>query len=766
MKTESPTRIPLGRALLWFLLANALLLPLIFGGALWGNALLAPLDIPPALFPHYRHVDPDQDPVPANHFIVDGIFYDLPVQKTVYDAYQRGEIPWWDPYSLGGRPLLADAHINGTDPFRVIFYHLLPFELAFNWTRIAHFLFAGLAMLLLLRHLGFRLDTCVLLALAHEFAGGFAMNISHPWIQASFLYYPFLWLLWDGAWGRMFGWRDGVAGLLAAGVFYSGNLQSHTYLPLFALAFCLGYASKSPGAWKRALAIVATTGFIGACLAAPVLLNQLELYVLGVRLTPPLAENSLWKSWLSGIASLSAIYPWMFGTFRTLDVGKWIGESGLGFSVYAGSVVFCLALVGLFPRTNSAPSPAKRMAVWLLALYFGLVLSTPLKAFLYTRSSGLALLGMIVLAGFTVEWLRSFLPASNLTRRAGIWIIAVTAAIVVSSHVGAWLVYPRLIDSVRTMVLERRESSGPSVGLREFQIRNWPREVTFRNPEPLFAAAGLLALSLVLWRPSLRQRHGAWTALLLLNAVPVVLFAHRFIPRHSVELWHRLEAGGPELRRVALAMRAEERLLDLAPQSVAQLFPNELQHLQRIRTVHGYAAVQPRSIANVNVAARPEFQNEVADWIYETSADASTSGVLREISAPGLARFHWRQAIPRSFRVESHGLNRIRVTFEPGAAGELLWTDSHFPGWRATLDGRGTALQFVPPVFSAITIPADARELVLLYRPTFLRLGSGLAVIGLAGMAVCLWAGRRKPWPRSGAAGNSGFGTGLGRNFI
>ena len=87
------------------------------------------------------------------------------MQKTIYDGYRRGEIPWWDPYSFAGRPLLADAHVNGTDWIRVLLYRLLPFEAAYNWTRLAHFLITGLGMLLLLRAFNFELFVSVRLLL-------------------------------------------------------------------------------------------------------------------------------------------------------------------------------------------------------------------------------------------------------------------------------------------------------------------------------------------------------------------------------------------------------------------------------------------------------------------------------------------------------------------------------------------------------------------------------------------------------------------------
>ena len=34
--------------------------------------------------------------------IIDGVGYDLPMQRTVYESYHRGDIPRWDPYTCGG----------------------------------------------------------------------------------------------------------------------------------------------------------------------------------------------------------------------------------------------------------------------------------------------------------------------------------------------------------------------------------------------------------------------------------------------------------------------------------------------------------------------------------------------------------------------------------------------------------------------------------------------------------------------------------------
>jgi len=104
-----------------FLSLNALLLAVLFWPALTGRALLAPLDIPANFFSKYRHLDPAADGIPKNHYVLDLIIGDLPRNVLVHEAWQRGEFPWWDPFTHRGRPLAAEANaVNASDPVKFI----------------------------------------------------------------------------------------------------------------------------------------------------------------------------------------------------------------------------------------------------------------------------------------------------------------------------------------------------------------------------------------------------------------------------------------------------------------------------------------------------------------------------------------------------------------------------------------------------------------------------------------------------------------------
>jgi hypothetical protein len=716
------------RPLPWFLIASALLCLLVFRDALWGRSLLAPLDIAPALFSKYREAAPEAPTLPANHYIIDQLTYDLPIQFTIHQAYRRGEIPWWDPYTYGGRPLLADAHITGTDPVRVLVYLLLPFELAYNWTRILHFVLSGLGLFFLLRALGFRPWLCVLLGLSWQFAGCQARLFGHPWLQASFVYYPWLWLAWHAGWHGPARRHAALAGLLVAAAFYAGNLQSHAYVVLFAGAFILGYGGRSYAGWKRAILLTLLSGVIGALLASPVLGAELELFFKGVREVEP-ARRAL--AWFSGLASLSAIFPWALGTFKTLDAGQALSLSGLGFHLYIGSAAFVLAIFGGWQRTTVEHLAApRRMALALVGLYF-LILSSPLLGIFYTRCAGLGVLGLLLLAALGAEGLRRRLTPWP---RMGRLILILTTLLLTAVNIGALIVYPRLKDRVTGIVLQRDKANptlDASPALRVAQIERLPGELSFQNPEPVLAGLSLLGLGWLLLPSGHRRARLGLPALLALNLMPAVVFCGRFIPHQPVTLWQQIRAGGPEHHKVApLLTDKPTRLFETAPGVNERLFPHALAHLFRVRIVQGYAALQPRSLSGLPPEEQQRYLPQLADYVYHSATRGLRAGLLTTNSTPGLARFQWLIPSSRTITVRDVSLGTIELTISAGDPATLLWTDTQFSGWTCRANNQSIPLEPTAPCFTRLSVPAGPQTLLLHYRPTYLTLGLVLAGVG------------------------------------
>ncbi|MEI7728650.1 MAG: hypothetical protein WCO56_03730 [Verrucomicrobiota bacterium] len=707
----------------------------VYRDAIWGSSLLAPLDIPGTIFDKFRHMPRNASGIPNNHYIIDQVTFDLPVQTTVYEAWRNGEIPWWDPYTYAGRPLLADAHINGTDPVRILLYLTLPFEYAYNWTLILHSFICGLGLFVLLRHFRFANWICIFLALAWQYGGGFALWFGHPWIQAAFSYYPWLWLVWDkGVQGE---WRRQLipAALLIAVIFYAGNLQSHTYEGLFAMAFLFGYAGLNLETWRKTFPLVFFSNVAGACLAAPVLANQVEVFLIGLRTI----NVDVATVHSGGLMSLTGVLPWMMGTYRTLDLSKLVGSTSLafGFMVFIGSAAFLLAGWAVWKNRDATRTPLRRTAMWLVCIYF-VIVSTRLYNVFYSRSTGLPLLGFAVLAALGAE----ALCAAKINRRAGTVMLVLTLALAAGPNIVGFVIYPHYQEKVRQQLLEQqaRQASLDSLpALRHFQVDNWNRESTFRNPEMMVAWLGVLLLGVLFWRPAWLGQPWSIPVLLLLNLLPVLMFYQRFMPRYPMAQWEQLKAGGPEQQRVLpLLARQPLRLYEKSPAISSMLFPNAMSHLYHIHTVHGYSAMQPRSLYLMENDARAALGKPIADYDYETLAGGRPTGILHTNFPGKLARFQWSGLLERPIQVSAESLNHIELAIGPGPIATLLWTDTYYPGWHAELDGKPWDIALKKPCFSRLEIPSGSHRLALHYRPHYLPFSLWLVAFAVSGLIAAL----------------------------
>jgi hypothetical protein len=722
------------RETLLFAALNLACCAAVFGAALWGKQLLAPVDLAPTLLGHYGYIDPASDGIPANQHIIDQLTYDLPLQWTIYHAWRRGEIPWWDPYASSGRPLLADAHVSGSDPVRILADLTLPtFELAYNWTRILHFFLGGMGLFLLLRGLGFAPLLAGGLALAGEVASCNALFFAHPWVQASFTWYPWLWLVWWRSLSRPRVWSPAAGALLVAAVFYAGNLQSHAYLPLFALGFVATPAEWSRQTLRRRVRAVAPSLILGGLLALPVLLPELELFRLNHRaIAPSDGPGHVYD----GLLSLAAIYPWVLGTFHSLTLSKF------SFYPYVGSAAFVLAGFGALADLARHPqwiSP-RRFALALIGLWF-VVVSTPLANVLYPRMAGMPVLGLIVLGAIGGALLMEN-PARF--RRAGPALLAAVVLIPVGAYSMAWWIYPKWLEG-RALRMMMSHSAGDPFGglsarLRAYQAHHFPHEITFGNPETLFAWLSLAMLAGWLFAASARAPRRRLALLLTLNLLAPLLFLHRFVPHGKLEWWHRLQAGGPEQKAVAQVIGPGGwRLGESAPGEFAFLFPANFGHFQGLHTQAGYQALEPLSLAWMPGLDAEKY----CDAWYRTPAVRVTGSLTLEPHA-GHARFSWQNGDSRPIAIAGETLNRLELWFPAGAAGTLLRTDTFYPGWKAaTGDGRPLALNKAQEVFTRVEIPAGTSHVTFSYEPTGWRLGLAGALLALAVLTARIWPATR-----------------------
>jgi len=99
--------------------------------------------------------------------------------------------------------------------------------------------------------------------------------------------------------------------------------------------------------------------------------------------------------------------------------------------------------------------------------------------------------------------------------------------------------------------------------------------------------------------------------------------------------------------------------------------------------------------------------------------------------------------------------HRVTVEAESEHAGWLVITDVHYPGWRATVNGRPAKIAIANYAFRGIPIPAGRSQVVLTFEPDSYRVGLFVGLLSAAMMAAILGGhlarhGRRRPGPAAG----------------
>ncbi|MEM6599801.1 MAG: hypothetical protein AAF649_00290 [Verrucomicrobiota bacterium] len=727
----------------FFTAASIALALALYGKAFVGLSILAPVDIAPALFKHYEYMDHDSSGIPDNHYIIDQLTYDLPLQQLIYQSYRSGEVPWWNPYGFSGRPLLADAHINGTDPVRLIAYHLFPFVPAYNLTKIFHGILTGLGMFLLLRSFKIGFIMALLVGLTYQISGCFTSFFGHPWIQATTLWFPYIWILWnrmEQAWtnNKLNHSIASIAGaaILCSLVFYSGNLQSHTYIVVFALLWLVSRLGIPYKQWLIFMVGIGASGFLGALVALPILVPCLELYAHSIR---DINTDSSIINYLAGPGSIVTVFPWAFGTFRTIDLGKLIESNGLGFAIYIGSALSLIAILHLVtvlkcwakPKVNVNGADLK--CAGLLFITYVLVLSTPLAFILYMRMAPLAVMGLTVLGATAFH---EIIKGEWRNRRVGVLIIVGTALLVLAINIGALAVYPHVKDMIMQRALSGEvETVIPgAANLRKFQVNNFAEEVSIFNYETVFAAISLIALGFCFiyhWEQKC-LRHILIGLVLLLNFVPLCSFHKRFVPNHEVSMWESLKRGGPMQNQIREVAAGGLRVWDDAEPFTEKVFPNSMQSLYRIHTIHGYAALQPPGLFRSPGVKPRELWERYSDIIVRDGAV-----IVKPEAEKGITN-RFQSTFPS--RIKSEKSNSIEVIFDNKVT-EFTTLNTPYPGWKlANPVGQSDYVKEVEDGYKKSFSVPESNAVKLEYRPSGSKYSMTISVLSLMGLlAIITW---------------------------
>ena len=687
----------------------------------------------------------------------------MPWMQFQASEWHAGRFPMWDPNSWTGQPLFGQGQPGSAYPLNWLMFWT-PLN-SHGWLRqdvlhwyyvLIHFL-AALTCYALVRDLG-RSRGASIVAGSIFALGGYVASTDWPQMLNGAVWAPLVLLyLFRVARGERM-----LASSLLSGFFLGVTwLVGHHQLPLFVsiavviLWIAIGVRGQPVARMIRlmiaAFTITAMTSafqtlpmaeygrqavrWVGA--ERPEGLGETVAYELHkehslkpislVGLVVPGIEPGAYDSYVGGTAMTLALIGLVLG-WKDRRV-RWLGAMMLGGILFAlgPNSVFHGVLYAIVPLVDKARVPAAGTIVFML--------------------------GLAPLAAYGVDWLA--LPASHfLTRRAG-WILFGFAAVLVFASLFFYAAHVTPVISDNRMVISAFAAlllAGLLAGLRSGGIS---------------ARAGTVAvLALILfelgnvtdyWLPSTTDRgHNIYLSKLAAhNDIAQYVkgqgefarftYDEKEIP-YNIGDWYGIEGFNAYAASVPANMWAHD------------VFSERVQNILGIRYYLGKAPSRSdqhevfQSQSGVHVYENPNpfprawavhqsrkvlGPQQARDLLADEGFDARNEVFLIGENPPRLA-----SCTGDDVTMPRHEPNYVRIDAEMQCRGMVILTDTWFPGWRATVDGRSAKIERAYGFVRGVLVEPGHHTIEMRYRPLSVYFGAALSLLA-AGIVIVV--GRSAP---------------------
>lgn len=173
--------------------------------------------------------------------------------KTYSESIKKFEFPFWTRYMQGGFPLMAEGQVGGYYPLNLLFFTILPFNLAYNYSIIFHFLLGGIAVYFLIRKLGGCEKGSFVGALIFCFGSAYAGCFYNIITLRALSWTPLVFLLFEYYFERKRVKYLLIAGLIFGFQLLAGFVQVALYAALFYLLYFIYKTKLLKGNINRSL---------------------------------------------------------------------------------------------------------------------------------------------------------------------------------------------------------------------------------------------------------------------------------------------------------------------------------------------------------------------------------------------------------------------------------------------------------------------------------------------------------------------------------
>ncbi len=686
-----------------------------------------------------------------------------PVWSYVAHWLRRGVIPLWHTGMMAGDPIVAEGQYGIFNPLNWPLFLLSPVPAwAVALRGMATLWLAGMGMYSYLhRSPVWKLHrpAATIGALAYMFADPFVAHLGHPQFNDALAWLP--WTLWavDGA--VRCSRRIPLAGGALALVLLAGHGQASLYTALIVGLYAL-WQSLDAG-WQvapRRLGRLVLVGLLAACLAAPGILPGLERLPYTERALVPFdlrrgyefppqmlvdllspafhgrGVGGFWPSWNrveSAYIGAVALY------LAVLGMGSSLRQRRTWFLLTLGVLAYLFALGYQGPLYAHVAHLPLFADSWKTArAIFGLSFVLSIGAALGVEAlywGGGRLWSAALLVGSVLLWVVA--PVWSMQAPAGVHRLQALRGLRMAALL-AWLV--ALLPLVRKrhwawsglslLLLAELILQGTWVELEAAAQDGSPHAaaLVYLRTDPGWFRVDVDSTARGLWSPATLQAAGFEVPQGSGNPMELFAFGQFYwaVPYKGAPAYQLFGAkyiivpkGAPPGGEGIWPVFTEDPLVDIHLNTNA---------LTRIWLVYDTVPVSRIEEAYAIVFAPDFAPARVA--VVENGPDLEDSGEPGSTSA---------------LEVLAYGPNRVRIFVRTAEPALLVLSDIFYPGWQASLDGEPTTLYKTDGIFRGVFVPAGEHLVEMRFFPSALRLGIGLAVLGLVGVLFSLRKVRRHP---------------------
>ena len=300
-----------------------------------------------------------------NPLITDPILQTYPWRKITLENLKEFKLPFWNPYSFSGQPLLANVQSAPFQIFNILFL-ILPFKTAWGLQIILPLILGSFFMSLFLKSLKLSNEAVIFGSILLPFSGFFVAWSEWGTVISSAIWLPLILFTINKLYRSVRPLWFLVLVLSASQSIFSGHIQTSIYVLAASILFACFLFAKSRKIPPILFTLIGLA--LGIAISAIQIIPTLEFVKLSARSLDQAYFQGR-QDWFLPLQNLVQLFvPDFFGNPATYNYwGVWnYGE----FVSFIGVVATSFAILGVFAKT-------KQIAFFIFLLFLSLALALP-----------------------------------------------------------------------------------------------------------------------------------------------------------------------------------------------------------------------------------------------------------------------------------------------------------------------------------------------------------------------------------------------------